>query len=160
MRSKRQCSVPQSCPTLWDPMDCSPPGSSVHGASPGKNTRLGCHALLQGIFPTQGSNSGFLHCRQILYHLSHQGSPKVNVITSNLRYCRETASLKFYIQQKSFKNEEKISIFSDFKKCWEDSSLAGLHKDKWTGNPLGFSQGRFESCLLHLSCLLLLHWLL
>ena len=37
-------------------MDCSPPGSSVHGDSPGKNTRVGCHALLQGIFLTQGLN--------------------------------------------------------------------------------------------------------
>ena len=43
--------------------------------SPGKNTGVGCHALLQGIFPTQGSNPGFPHCRQILYHLSHQGRP-------------------------------------------------------------------------------------
>ena len=56
-------------------MDCSLPGSSVHGDSPGKNTVVGCHALLQGIFPTQGSNLGLLHCRRILYHLSHQGSP-------------------------------------------------------------------------------------
>ena len=39
--------------------------------SPGKNTRVGCHSLLQGIFPTQGSNLGLLHCRQILHHLSH-----------------------------------------------------------------------------------------
>ena len=46
----------QSCPTLCDPMDCSPPGSSVCGDSPGKNTGVGCHALLRGIFPTQGSN--------------------------------------------------------------------------------------------------------
>ena len=52
------CSVAQSCPTHYDPMDCSPPGSSVHGDSPGKNTRVGCHFLLQGIFPTQGSNPG------------------------------------------------------------------------------------------------------
>ena len=44
----------RSCPALWDPMDCSPTGSSVHGDSPGKNTEVGCHALLQGIFPTQG----------------------------------------------------------------------------------------------------------
>ena len=56
-------------------MDCSPPGSSVHVDSPGKNTGVGCHALLQGIFPTQGSNPGLPHCRQILYHLSHQKSP-------------------------------------------------------------------------------------
>ena len=69
------CLVAQLCPTLCDPVDCSLPGSSVHGDSPGKNTRVGCHALLQGSFPTQGSNSGLLHCRWILYHLSHQGSP-------------------------------------------------------------------------------------
>ena len=43
--------------------------------SPGKNTGVGSHSLLQGIFPTQGSNRGPPHCRQILYHLSHQGSP-------------------------------------------------------------------------------------
>ena len=69
------CLVTQSCPTLCAPMDCSPQGSSVHGDSPGKNTGLGCHALLQGIFPTQGSNPGLLHCRQILCQLSYQGSP-------------------------------------------------------------------------------------
>ena len=45
--------------------------------SPGKNTRVGCHALLQEIFPTQGSNQGLEHCRQILYHLNHQGSPRI-----------------------------------------------------------------------------------
>ena len=72
------CLVDQSCPTLCDPMDCSPPGSSVHGDSPGKNTPLECcHALLQGIFPTQGSNPRLPLCRQILYPLSHQGSPRI-----------------------------------------------------------------------------------
>ena len=40
--------------------DCSPPGSSVHGDSPGKNTGMGCCALLQRIFPTQGSNPGLI----------------------------------------------------------------------------------------------------
>ena len=54
-------------------MDYSPPGSSIHGDSPGKNTGVGCHAFLQGICPTQGSNPGFLHCRRS--HLSHWGSP-------------------------------------------------------------------------------------
>ena len=42
--------------------------------SPGQNTRVDSHSLLQGIFPTQGSNPGLPYCRQILYHLSHQGS--------------------------------------------------------------------------------------
>ena len=55
--------VAQSCPTLCDSMDCSPPG---------KDTGVGCHFLLQGIFPTQGSNPGLLHCRQILYWLSYK----------------------------------------------------------------------------------------
>ena len=50
-------------------MDCGPSGSSVHGDSPGKNTEVGCHALLQ-IFPTKGLNPGLLHCRQILYRIS------------------------------------------------------------------------------------------
>ena len=48
-------------------MDCRPLGSSVHGDSPGKNTGMGRHALLQRIFPTQRSNAGFPHCRHILY---------------------------------------------------------------------------------------------
>ena len=71
------CLVPQWSPTVCDPMDCSPPGSSVHGDSPGKNTRVGCHVLFQGIFPTQGLNPGLPHCRQILYSLSHQGRPRM-----------------------------------------------------------------------------------
>ena len=48
------CLAIQSCLTLYDLMDCSLPGSSVHGNSLGKNTRMGCHALLQGIFPYPG----------------------------------------------------------------------------------------------------------
>ena len=49
-------SIAQLCPTLCNPMDCSPPGSSVHGNSPSKNTGVGCYAFIQGIFLTQGSN--------------------------------------------------------------------------------------------------------
>ena len=73
------CLVAQSCPTLCDSVDCRSPGSSVHEDSPGKNTGVGCHAFLQGIFPTQGLNSGLLQCRWILYCLRHQGSPGVGI---------------------------------------------------------------------------------
>ena len=66
--------VAQSCLTLCDPMVCSLPGSSVQWNSPGGNTGAGSHLLLERIFVTQGSNSHLLHYRQILYHLSHQGS--------------------------------------------------------------------------------------
>ena len=61
MKAKSESEVTQVCPTLCDPMDCSLPGSSVHGDSPGKNNGMGCHSLLQGIFPTQGSNPHLLH---------------------------------------------------------------------------------------------------
>ena len=57
--------VAKSCSTFCDPMDCSPPGSFVHGDSPGKNTGKDCHALLQGIFLTQALNQGLLQCREI-----------------------------------------------------------------------------------------------
>ena len=67
--------VALSCLTFCDPMACL-------WNSPGKNTGVGCHCLLQGIFPTQGSNLGLLHCRQILYHLSYQGSPGLLQITA------------------------------------------------------------------------------
>ena len=73
------CLVTQLCLTLCDPMDCRPPGSSVHMDSPGKNTGVGCHALFQGIFPTQGLNPGLLHYRQILYCLSHGGKLYIRV---------------------------------------------------------------------------------
>ena len=74
--------VTQSCLTLCDTMDGSLPSSSVHGDSPRKNTGVGCHVLLQGFFPTQGSNPGLLHFRQILDRLSHQGSPRITGVGS------------------------------------------------------------------------------
>ena len=73
--------VTWSCLTLCDPMDWSRSGSSVHGDSLGKNTVVGNRSLLQGILPTQRSNSGLLHFRQIFYSLSHQKSPSSNIIS-------------------------------------------------------------------------------
>ena len=78
------CSSGRSCPSS---APCAVLSRSVvsdspqpHGLlcpwdSPDKNTGVGCRALLQGIFPTQGLNPGLPQCRQILYHLSHQGNP-------------------------------------------------------------------------------------
>ena len=67
--------VAQLCPTLR-PHGLQPARLLCPWDSPGKNTGVGCHALLQGIFPTPGSNPDLLHCRWILYHLSQQGSPR------------------------------------------------------------------------------------
>ena len=71
--------VTQSCLTLFNLLDYSSSGSSVHGIFLGKNTEVSRHSLLQGIFHTQGPNLGLLHYRQILSCLSHQGSPKLRV---------------------------------------------------------------------------------
>ena len=77
-------------------MDCNIPGSSVHGDSPGKNTGGGCYALLQGIFPIQGSNPGLPHCRWILYCLIHQGSPTEALHRAKFKFlgCQETCISK------------------------------------------------------------------
>ena len=58
-----------------DLIDCSLPGSCLWDSS-GKNTGVGCHFLLQGIFLTQEPNPDLLYCRQILYQMSHKGSPQ------------------------------------------------------------------------------------
>ena len=112
------------CPTLCNPMDCSPPGSSGQGDSPGKkigsglpcpspgdlynpgiecrsptlqadslpseppgkpkNSGVGSISLIQGNFPTQESNRGLPHCKQILYQLSYLGSPNTSLMCCNL----------------------------------------------------------------------------
>ena len=101
--------VAQLSPTLFHPMDCSPPGSSVHGDSPGKNTGVGCHALLQGIFPTQGWNSGIPHWRWVLYQLSNQGKPYV------LTYPLEIQCIPLGLSTPQFEGHwarpESISVF-------------------------------------------------
>ena len=80
----------------WAVLSCSVTSNSLrpHGLqparllrpwdSPGRNTGVGCHALLQGIFPTQGSNPGLLHWRWILYCLSHQGNPSLQLGASKV----------------------------------------------------------------------------
>ena len=93
--------VTQSCPTLCDRMDCSPPDLCPWN-SPGKKTGVGRCSLLQGIFPTPGSNMGLLHCRQFLYWLSHQGSP-LSLISSRFIYTGtcDRISLLFKAEQYS-----------------------------------------------------------
>ena len=76
----------RSCPTLCEPTDCSPPGSSVHGDSPGKNTGVGCYVLLQGIFLTQGSNlllSCLLRWQVGSLPLVPPGSPRRTLFSTN-----------------------------------------------------------------------------
>ena len=59
---------------------------------PGQNTGVGCHALLQGIFPTKGSNPGLSHCRRILYQLSQQGNPPLPLWKEDPNYSTKVLS--------------------------------------------------------------------
>ena len=83
--------------------------------SPGQNTGVGSLSLLQGIFPTQGLNQHLLHCRQILYHMSHQGSPKYllnnalcKIYFKNI-YKNELNKV-LHLQRGKWKNEKGISL--------------------------------------------------
>ena len=80
----KMLTLPKSIPIVWSSESESrsvvsdslcPHGLCGPWNSPGQNTGVGSCFLLQGIFPTQGSNPGLPHCRRILYQLSHQGSP-------------------------------------------------------------------------------------
>ena len=77
------CSVTSVMSNSLQPRGLSPARLRCPWDSPGKNTGVGYHALLQGIFPTQGLNPGLPLCRQILYHLSHQGSTNIHEMQSN-----------------------------------------------------------------------------
>ena len=111
--SYTMCFIAESCQTLCEPMDCNSPGSSVHEDSPGKNTGVGCHALLQGIFPTQGSNPGLPHCRHILYHLSQHRSPFIP--------CQSKQVIKPFCDSVS-----PSRMFKDLLKEWFQFSLLSL----------------------------------
>ena len=92
--------VAQSCPAVCNPMNYSPPGSYVHEIlSPGKNNGVGSYLLLQGIFLTQGSKLGVLHCMQILYNLSHQAYGATKQIACHffevVMFCNEQIAMVF-----------------------------------------------------------------
>ena len=71
LKESLKVKVAQSCPTLCDRMDC------VHGIHQAKILEWAAFPFSRGSFPTQGLNPGLPHCRRILYHLSHQGSPRI-----------------------------------------------------------------------------------
>ena len=96
---------------------------------PGKSTGVGCHFLLQGIFPTQGLNPGLPHCRKMLYHLSHQGSPSEQdcstsspsdqeAFASLLSLSKRTDRLKTTITKKLIKLITWITALSNSMKPW------------------------------------------
>ena len=103
------CLVTQPGPTLCDPIDCN---FSVHGDSPGKNTGVGCHALLQGIFPTQELNRGLLHCRWILYQLSYQRSP--GTVSTSTHLIENQAGKEVPLSPRFFQRGKQIRRAGDW----------------------------------------------
>ena len=153
------CLVSQSCLTLCDTIDCSPPGSSVLGDSPGKNTGVGCHVLLQGIFTTQGLNSGFPHCRWTLYHLSHQGSPRIlNWIaypfsSGSSLHCRQSLyQLSYHKESLQFNNKDTTNQMKQWAKdlnenfSKEDIQMSIKHMKRCSRSSVQFSSVP-QSCL-------------
>ena len=110
--------VTQSCPTLCKPMVCNLPGSSVHGILQSRILEY-CHSLLQEFFPTQGLNLGLLHSRQILHHLSHQGSLCI-----------------LYTYQMYFDNDDIANNKSES----ENHSVMSDSATPWTVQPMEFSR--------------------
>ena len=83
------CRYTQSCLTLCDTMDCSPPGCIIHGILQARMLEWVGHTLLQGIFLTQGLNSGLLHHIQVLYHLTRESLKDRFFYTLNNIWCKK-----------------------------------------------------------------------
>ena len=136
----------QLCPILCDSMDCTRQAPlSMEFSS--KNTGVGCHVLLQGIFPTQGLNPVLLHCRQILCHLSHQG---VEVKVRSLSCVRLFATPWTVAYQASpsmgFSRQEYWSGLpfpcpEDLSDPWIKPGSPALEADALTSEPPGKPQG-------------------
>ena len=138
MTKRKMCLVAQSCLTLCDPMDCNPPGSSVPGDSLGKNPGLSCHALLQGIFPPQGSSPGLPHCRKILYWVTREarrGKQQAFLWIGEI-FCQDHSPLSIYFF--AFKSKY-ISLAKSIKNTLQKEVPRDIHNWK-----KGFLQGFLE----------------
>ena len=107
------------CVWLCNPLDCSPPDSSVHGIFPNKNTGGGCHFLLQGIFLTQGLNG-----RQILYHWAIRETLGAKVNQQQIFPNYKTQVWKNLVFLWAIKSAHALSTTQ---KRWPNISLKGLH---------------------------------
>ena len=127
----------------------------LHGPwdSPGKNTGVGCHFLLQEIFPTQELNQGLLHCRQILYQLSYEGSLYCWAIKRNevLKYTATDKPWKHYTQWKKPVTNDNIFRGSVYMKC-PKRQLCGNRE--WISGCLGLWEGNGTP----LSLFSFMHW--
>ena len=111
--------------------------------SPGQNTGMGNLSLLQGIFPTEGSNPGLLHCRRILYQLSHKGSPKINMgPMQSITWTLESENLSRLEQKK----DSDVAVL----RCESTQKEAARTDKQWGNRDLSHTTQGAEVCQ-HLS---------
>ena len=114
------CLVAQLCLALF------PPGSSVHGDSPGKDTGMGCHGLLQGIFPTQGLNPGLLHRRQILFWATREALYKLYILSIISTYHTYILCLLLAVYLK----QSVVHVMSSYTLRWLHKNFS-FHPEHW-----------------------------
>ena len=141
-------------PLFVTPMDCSPPGSSVHGVSQARILEWGCHFLLQGISLTQGLNPGLLHCRQILYHLSYQGSPLFALTLFKRMLAWATGQTKATHKQRRLRQGAELLSWAACPafmpgRCGHHASTGSVHSQcsvgtGWTNTKSGRLRKRFK----------------
>ena len=107
----------QLCPTRCDPMDYT-----AHGVLQARILERVASSFLQWIFPTQGLNPGFLHCGQVLYQLSHQGSPRI----------LEWVAYPFSSESSWCRNQTEVSgIAGRFFTSWAIMEAQGAFTNNW-----------------------------
>ena len=116
---KKSVLIVKSCLTFCDPMNCTPPDDFCLWNSPGRNTGGGLP------FPSAKdlTNLGLLHCRQILYHLSHQGSSEKYICTP---FKKKSYSMKLLQNQQHFKGLHFLALIYKRRKCKTNFSMMGL----------------------------------
>ena len=133
-----------SCVQLLQPHELQPTRLLCPWASPGKNTGVSCHALLQGIFLTQGSNPGLPHGRQFLQQLSHKGSPRFSINTANFQQLKgmgaffNQKSLFAYLllsQRYRFSSHLVLQCSNTF--SYERGRAPSMYHQRWNQNLLG-----------------------
>ena len=126
----------QSCLTLSNPMHGNPALPSMEFSS---KTGVGCHFLLQGLFLTQGLNAGLPHCRQTLYPLSHQGSPKGVMGCESCSVVSDSATPQMAAHQAplytGFSRQEYWSGLPFPSPPWTIQSMEFSRPEYWTGQP-------------------------
>ena len=136
-------------------MSCSPPGSSIWGILQARiPLPLGCHYFFKGIFPTQGSNPGLLHYRQILYHLSHQRS-LFYIVPYYVYIYKHTHIYIVYLYQ--IRSDQSLSRVQLFATPWIAARQASLSiTNSWSSLRLTSIESVMPSSRLILCCPLLL----